>query len=85
MRVAHSYTDLPAPDVRARPRPLLTTFRLVGLLVAISVPTAFWVFALQLGSKAVGIAISTPALTVCGLVIAAICFVGAAVVMAGRD
>ena len=84
MRVAHSYTDLPAP-VRARSRQSLTTFRLVGLLVAIGVPTAFWVLALQLGSKAVGIAINTPALTVCGLVIAAICFVGAAVVMAGRD
>ena len=53
MRVAHSYTDLPAPGVRARSRQSLTTFRLIGLLVAISAPTAFWVFALQLGSKAV--------------------------------
>ena len=81
MRVAHSYADAPA---RSRQSPV--TLRLVGLLIVVCVPTVFWVLALQLGSAAFGITISSLALAVFGLAIACCCFVGAAVVMtAGNE
>ena len=76
MIVRYSHTDLPA-----RPQQSHATLRLIGLLLAICVPTAFWVFVLQLGSKAAGIAIGAPIMTAFGLAVACCCFVVTAVVM----
>ena len=84
MRIAQSYTELAASDLPARSRRSPVSFRAVGLLIAVVVPTAFWVLALQVVSRVAGFTISTPALTAFGLGIAACCFVGAAVVMHGR-
>jgi hypothetical protein len=84
MRIAQSYTDLAASDLPARSLRSPFAFRVVGLLIAVVVPTAFWVLALQVVSKVGGFTTSAPALTTFGLVIAACCFVGAAVVMSGR-
>ena len=79
MSVTHSYADLPARSKSP------VTLRLVGLLIAVCVPTAFWVLALKVVSAAAGVTISPLALTVFGLAIACCCFVGAAIVMAGSD
>ena len=79
MSVTHSYADLPARSKSP------VTLRLVGPLIAVCVPTAFWVLALQIGSAAAGVTISPLALTVFGFGIACCCFIGAAIVMAGSD
>ena len=79
MSVTHSCADLPARSKSP------VTLRLVGLLIAVCVPTAFWVLALQIGSAVAGVTISPLALTVFGLGIACCCFIGAAIVMAGSD
>jgi hypothetical protein len=81
MTVAHSHADA---DLPVRSRQSAATSRLVGLLMAVCVPTAFWIFLLQLGSKAAGIAIGGLALTVFGLVIACCCVAGTAIVMMAR-
>ena len=89
VRVAHSYIDLPSADLStidlpARHTKSLVPLRLVGLLIAICVPTAFWMLVVALGCIAIGITVSTSALTIFGFVVACCCFVGAAVAMAGR-
>lgn len=84
MRAAHSYTNLSATHLPARAPQSPTDLRL-GLATVVGLTTAFWVLALQVASQAVDIAISTPALTAFGIAIAVWCFVGAGVVMAGRD
>ena len=77
--LTHSYPDLPARSQSP------VTLRLLGLLIVVCVPTAFWVLALRVGSVAAGVTISPLALTVFGLCIACCCFLGAAIVMAGSD
>ena len=85
MNVARSYTDVPDTVLTARSRPSPATHRLTGVLIAVCVPTVFWVLALKLGSNAIGITIGALALTIFGLAVACCCFVGAAVVMAGLN
>ena len=84
MRIAQSYADLAVSGLPARSRRSPFSFRAVGLLIAVVVPTAFWVLALQIVSREAGFTISTSALTAVGLVIAACCFVTAAAVTSGR-
>jgi hypothetical protein len=58
------------------PRPTATMlFRLTGLLVAISVPTAFWTLALMLTTSSAGVALEPPALVGFSCVVAAWCLV----------
>jgi hypothetical protein len=59
-------------------------YRMAGLAIAIGVPTLFWTFALALATKGTGVVIGAPALAAFGLIIAAWCLVGAALVMGNR-
>jgi hypothetical protein len=59
-------------------------YKAAGLLIAVGFPTLFWVTALSLLTKPLGISMSAAGLTGIGLVIAAICFVGSALVMGER-
>jgi hypothetical protein len=56
-------------------------YGVAGLVIAVGFPTLFWVTALGLLSKSVGVAVSVAGLVSIGAVIAAICFVGSVVVM----
>ena len=56
-------------------------YRMAGLAIAIGVPTLFWTFALALATKGTGVVIGAPALAAFGVIIAAWCLVGAALVM----
>ena len=68
--------------MQAWPRPTTAMlFRLTGLLIAVSVPTGFWTFALMLATKGAGVAIEPPALAAFSFVVAAWCLVIAALVM----
>jgi len=63
-------------------RPTATTlFRLTGLLIAVSVPTGFWTFALMLATMGAGVAIEPPALAAFSLAVATWCLVVAALIM----
>ena len=64
--------------------PPATFYRLGGLLIAAGISTAFWVLMLKFLANAHGVPIGAPGLLVFGLVIAALCFLSAAVVMADR-
>ncbi|TMJ75633.1 MAG: hypothetical protein E6G91_05690 [Alphaproteobacteria bacterium] len=54
---------------------------MAGLAIAIGVPTLFWTFAIALATKGAGVVIGAPALAAFGVIIAAWCLVGAALVM----
>ena len=54
-------------------------YRMAGLAIAIGVPTLFWTFALALATT-----IGVPALMAFGVIVAAWCLVGAALVMGNR-
>lgn len=69
----------------ARPRQATdAAYKAAGLLIAVGFPTLFWVTALSFLMKPLGISMSAAGLTGIGLAIAAICFVGAGVVMGER-
>ena len=73
-------------DLPAQPRELAAAFcRLGGLLIAACVPTVFWVFALSVGSSAIGISIAGSTLVAFGSAVAAQCFLSAAVVIGGHQ
>jgi len=57
---------------------------MAGLAIAVGVPTLFWTFALALATKGTGTTIGIPALMGFGVIVAAWCFVGAALVMGDR-
>ena len=59
-------------------------YRMAGLAIAIGVPTLFWTFALALATKGTGTTIGVPALMGFGMIVAAWCLVGAALVMGNR-
>ena len=59
-------------------------YRMAGLAIAVGVPTLFWTFALALATKGTGTTIGIPALMGFGVIVAAWCFVGAALVMGDR-
>ena len=76
----------PWRDQVARPRQrTAASYKVAGLVIAVGFPTLFWVTALGLLTKSLGISMSGAGLTGIGLVIAAICFVGSALVMAERQ
>jgi hypothetical protein len=54
-----------------------------GLLVSVCFSTAFWVLALIFGSTATGVPLSTLSIMALTVVIAALCFLGLAVVIGG--
>jgi hypothetical protein len=56
-------------------------YRIAGLLVAVGVPALFWICALVLLAKSIGIAIGAPVLAAVGIIIAAWCLVCTALVM----
>jgi hypothetical protein len=60
------------------------SYKAAGLLIAVGFPTLFWVTALSFLMKPLGISMSAAGLTGIGLVIAAICFVGSALIMSER-
>jgi hypothetical protein len=73
----------PWRDQLAKPRRSTDAwYKMAGLVVAVGIPTLFWVAALGLLTKSLGIAMSVAGLASIGLVIAAIAFVGAVVVTA---
>jgi hypothetical protein len=59
-------------------------YRMAGLAIAIGVPTLFWTFALALATNSLGTTIGVPALMAFGVIVAAWCLVGAALVMGNR-
>ena len=67
----------------ARPRPTAAAlYRMAGLAIAIGVPTLFWTLAVALATKATGVVVvAAPALAAFGVIIAAWCLAGAALVM----
>jgi uncharacterized membrane protein len=70
-------------DQLAKPRRSTDAwYKMAGLAVAVGFPTLFWVTALGLLAKSLGMAMSVAALASIGLVIAAIAFVGAVVATA---
>jgi hypothetical protein len=75
----------PWRDQLARPRQRTdASYKAAGLAIAVGFPTLFWVTAIGLLMKSLGVSMSAAGLTSIGLVIAAICFVGSALVMAER-
>jgi hypothetical protein len=78
--IAHGYIDLTVTEP-ATPLTRSPALRWAGLLVAVCVPTVFWVLVVYWGSTATGLMISTPALTVFGLLVSCYCFAVAEVVM----
>ena len=78
-------TAAPRLHLLAWPRPAAATlYRLVGLSIAVGVPTLFWTGALVLAAKVFGITIGTPVLVASGLILAAWCLVSASLVMSNR-
>jgi hypothetical protein len=78
-------TDAPMHHLPVWPRPTAAAlYRLVGLTIAVGVPTLFWTLALMLMAKALGFAVGAPALAILGLIVVAWCLVGAALAMGKR-
>ena len=78
-------TAVPRTHLPAWPAPSSAAlYRIAGLSIAAGVPTVFWTVMLMLVANGFGIAIGTPALAAFGLIVAALCFVGAAIVMGNR-
>jgi hypothetical protein len=70
----------PWRDQLAKPRRSTDArYKMAGIAVAVGFPTLFWVAALGLLTKSLGIAMSVAGLASVGLVVGAIAFVGAVV------
>jgi hypothetical protein len=79
--IAHAHIDLVVTGSATRQ---IRSLKWAGLLVAVCVPTVFWVLIVHLGSKAAGFTIGAPALTTFGLLVGCWCLAVAAAVMTGR-
>jgi hypothetical protein len=65
------------------PTAVALSYRLAGLVIAVSVPVLFWALAVLLAAKAMGLAAAAPAL-LAGLIVAVWCLPVAALVMDNR-
>lgn len=78
---------MPSPaQVQLAPRPgtVRKLFRLIGLSIAVGVPTAFWTLALMLMTKGAGVSLEPPALVSFSSAVAAWCLVVAILVTARK-
>jgi hypothetical protein len=71
-------TNLPAQSDEVTP-----LYRLGGLLASVCFSTAFWVLGLFVGSTTIGAPLSALSIMALAVLIAALCFLGLAIVIGG--